>query len=93
MAKKTRHSRSVPVAIAPTDERETVSISKIKNGYLIEKSGSKRGKWYSHREYSATKPVVAATVAKEPAAKSHRHARAPRAPVPMREVGFLKGQQ
>lgn len=73
---------------APTDERESISVRKIKNGYLIEKSGVVRGKYFSHTEYSPGRPVIAAAkaapVRKAPASK--RSAR-----IPHGEVGYLRG--
>lgn len=91
MAKRRRSSSGTPVSIAPTDQRETVSISKIENGFLIEKSGVKRGKYYSHREFSPGKPSVVATVPKVPKATKAKSSR--RGPVSHREVGFLRGTQ
>jgi hypothetical protein len=91
VAKRRRSGSTAPVSIAPTDQRETVSISKIENGYLIEKSGVKHGKYYSHREFSPGKPSVVASVPKpEPQTKRKS---APRKPVALREVGFLRGER
>jgi hypothetical protein len=73
---------------APADERESISVRKIANGYLIERSGVKRGKYCSHTEYSPGRPVIAAAkatpVSKRPASK--RTAR-----IPHGEVGYLRG--
>ena len=92
MARRRKRSGSstAPISVAPSDQRETVSITKIKNGYLVEKSGVKRGKYFSEKEFSPTKPVVSAMVPKgAPVSAARRSpARRPR-PVPIREVGFL----
>lgn len=95
MAKRSR-GKNGPTAVnlAPSGKSETVSISEIKNGYLIEKSGVKRGKYYSEREYSAGRPAIVATVpASKPAPKVERPRSAgPSKPVALREVGYLRGQ-
>lgn len=93
MAKK-RPKRSTAMAIpAPTDERENISVRKIRNGYLIETSGVKRGKYRSETEYSPGRPVVTATVPKvsKPTPRPRTETK-PSRPVALREVGFLKGQ-
>lgn len=88
-----KRRRSNVVQIAPSDQRETVSIRKIKNGYVIEKSGVRRGKYYSEQEYSAAKPMVSAV----PAATSKQprnHSRVAKdAPAEYRGVGFLNGSK
>lgn len=62
MARKAKSSRST--VSMPSDDRETVSIRKIKNGFLVERSGSKRGKYFRDEEFSATKPVLTAAPVK-----------------------------
>lgn len=97
MAKRRKHSTGGAIAVpAPSNNSESVRISRIKNGYLIEKSGVKRGKYVSQTEYSPGKPVIAASV---PTAKAEKRAAAPHAPrapgkpVALREVGFLRNGQ
>ena len=85
--RKKRASGNIAVPAPPT-ESESVRISKISNGYLIEKSGMKRGKYFTHQEYSPGRPVISANVPVEP--KTSRRAPAKHAgPIPLREVGFL----
>jgi len=94
MAKKRRSRASGAIAVpAPPTESESVRITKISNGYLIEKSGTKNGKYFSHQEYSPGRPVIAASIPKKVTAarpgtarRSQNHKAAPR------EVGFLRGQ-
>jgi hypothetical protein len=84
-----RRSRGTSIGVpAPADERESVSIRKIANGYLIEKSGTKRGKYYSHTEYSPGRPMIAAA-APRPAKTAAPKAKA-RRPSGHREMGYLK---
>lgn len=97
MAKRRKSSTGGSIAVpAPPNESESVRISKIKNGFLIERSGVKRGKYFSHQEYSPGKPVIAASI---PTAKAEKRAAAPHAPrapgkpVALREVGFLRNGQ
>ena len=45
---------------APSAESESVRIRKISNGYLIARESYSRGKFTTHEEYSATKPVISA---------------------------------
>jgi hypothetical protein len=92
MAKRSK-SRSGSRAIAvpaPPNEQESVSIRKIANGYLISKSGTRRGKYFTHEEYSAGRPVVTAAapkpVAKRPAAARRRQSQSAG-----NEVGHLRG--
>lgn len=87
--KRRRSNRTETVSVAPSDQRETVSISKIENGFLIEKSGVKRGKWYSKKEFSAGKPSVVASVPSEAKATKSRSTTNHKGPVPLREVGYL----
>lgn len=91
MAGKRKRRRSNSIAVpAPPSESESVSISKISNGYLISKSGTKRGKYFTHTEFSAGRPVIAA--AGVPAKGKAKPAAKPksRKPVAHREVGFLR---
>ena len=43
-----------PVAVG---DNSSVSIRRIKNGYLVERSGTKRGKYFSEQVYSPTDPL------------------------------------
>lgn len=88
MAKKRSTGGRNMAVPAPSDERESISVRKIANGYLIERSGVKRGKYCSHTEYSPGRPVIAAskpTPAKAPASKRTTR-------IPHGEVGYLRGQ-
>lgn len=91
MAKRRKRSRSGSIAVpAPPTESESVRISKISNGYLIEKSGVKRGKYFSHQEYSAGRPVISASAPTAPKTPRPRASgRNKPGPVPLREVGYL----
>ena len=83
-------SRAIAVA-APKDERESINVRKIANGYLIERSGTRRGKYFSHTEYSQGRPVISATAAKASAGRSEAPKAAPRARrVPHGEVGYFR---
>lgn len=89
MAKRSRSTGGKNIAVsAPKDERESISVRKIANGYLIERSGVKRGKYISHTEYSPGRPVIAAS--KPAPAKAPASKRAAR--IPHGEVGYLRGQ-
>lgn len=75
MAKRAR-SRGRSIAVpAPAQESESVRIRKISNGYLISRSGTRRGKYFEHEEYSPGKPVVTAQVVRPPkaAARPRQH--------------------
>ena len=88
--KRKRSGRATQMAVpAPPNEQESVSIRKIANGYVISRSGMRRGKYFTHEEYSAGRPVVTAAISKAAAkgVKPERHA--PRQPAE-REVGFLR---
>lgn len=63
---------------APREDSESVRIRKISNGYLICRDGVKRGKYFSHEEFSAARPVITAGVAPKPAAKSAPRKSTPR---------------
>lgn len=85
-----RGSRAIAVP-APPNEQESVTIRKIANGYVISRSGTRRGKYFTHEEYSAGRPVVSAAavpkaVAKRPAAGRPRQPRSAG-----NEVGHLRG--
>lgn len=91
MAKKGRRSTLSGAIPMPTSDRESVSIRKIENGFLIERSGvTKRGEYQSTTEYSAGKPAVVCTPSPAPSAPAAR--RRSEKPAP-REVGYLKGAQ
>ena len=51
---------------APSTDSESVRIRKITNGYIVAREGTKRGKYFSHEEYSAEKPMIS-TAAPKPA--------------------------
>jgi hypothetical protein len=88
--KRRRRSNSIAVPAPPT-ESESIRVSKISNGYLISKSGTKRGKYFEHTEYSVGRPVIAAAgVPEKAAAKSPGKPNA-RKTVAHREVGYLRG--
>jgi hypothetical protein len=87
MAKRRRKSNSIAVPAPPT-ESESIRVTKITNGYLISKSGTKRGKYFEHTEYSAGRPVIAAAGVPTKA-KAAGKPKA-RKPVAHREVGFLR---
>ena len=59
-----RSSRLSPMAM-PSDDRESVTIRKITNGFLIERSGTRKGEYYSEQEYSPSKPQLLAAPAKK----------------------------
>ena len=67
----------------------SINVRKIANGYLIEKSGTRRGKYFSHTEYSPGRPVISASSNKVPPVKKAATKRAPR--VPHGDVGYLRG--
>lgn len=61
MAAKTKRSRSGAIGVpAPAAESESLNIRKIENGYLIDRSGYKRGKHFTRTEFSPTKPCITA---------------------------------
>jgi hypothetical protein len=53
----------------PSDQGESVRIRKISNGYLISREGVKRGKYFTHEEFSPTKPVITAGAPAKPSRK------------------------
>lgn len=63
-----RKGGTLSVAV-PESDRESLNIEKIKNGFLLTRSGSRNGKYFSEREFSSTKPVISAGV---PAKKGKR---------------------
>lgn len=90
MAKRKSRRRSNDIAVpAPQSQAESVSIREISNGYIIERSGVKRGKYFSHQEYSAGRPVIHAAAPKPskttPAPRTKTRPRSEH-----REVGYLK---
>lgn len=63
--KKARRRSAGEVSVAPPHgESETLRIRQISNGYVISRSGMKRGKYVEHEEYSQTKPIITAGVPK-----------------------------
>lgn len=93
MAKRTKH-RSTGSAIAvqaPHGQSESVSIRQIKNGYIIERSGVKRGKYHSEQEYSPGRPVVVSAAPPPPAKAARAAPKAETRPRrEHREVGYLR---
>lgn len=91
MAKrKTRRGGSGQIAVpSPTNQQESVSIRKIKNGYLISRSGSRRGKYFTEDEFSPGRPAVMASIPKPTPAKAPARRRQSRAA--SNEVGHLRG--
>lgn len=71
---RTRGAVGIP---APHGESESVRIRKISNGYLITRSGMKRGKYVEHEEFSAGRPVITAQVAKPARATARPHGHNP----------------
>lgn len=61
MAKRAPSLRAIPM---PVDELESMSVTRIKNGWLITRDGTRKGKYFSEREFSAEKPVLQAAPAK-----------------------------
>lgn len=72
MAKRpTKRNASRPVSVsAPHGESETLRIRQISNGYLICRSGTKRGKYFDHEEFSPSKPVITASAPAKPERKA-----------------------
>ena len=91
MAKRKSRRRSNEIAVpTPHSQSESVSIREIINGYIIERSGVRRGKYFSHQEYSAGRPVISASAPgpKSQAAMAPRTKTRPRSE--HREVGYLR---
>ncbi|ACI52214.1 hypothetical protein Gdia_2469 [Gluconacetobacter diazotrophicus PA1 5] len=65
MASRTTKPRAV-FGSAPSSDSESVRIRKISNGYLIARSGTKRGQYFEHEEFSPTKPTITATAPAKP---------------------------
>ena len=90
MAKRKSRRRSNEIAVpAPHSQSESVSIREISNGYIIERSGMKRGKYFSHQEYSAGRPVISAA-APRPAKAMAAPRTKTRPRSEHREVGYLR---
>ena len=66
---KRRRSVNGIVVPGPRGESESVRIRQIANGYLITRSGTKRGKYFEREEYAPSKPVITAAV---PAKSGHK---------------------
>jgi len=49
----------------PVEDRESVSVRRIKNGWLISRSGTRRGDYYSEDEFSSAKPQLLASPVKK----------------------------
>ena len=91
MAKRKSRRRSNEIAVpAPNSQNESLSVRQISNGFIIERSGVKRGKYFSHQEYSAGRPVISAAAPgpKSQAATAPRTKTRPRSE--HREVGYLR---
>ena len=61
-SRRSRGSGLVSVS-SPNSDSESVRIRKISNGYLILREGAKRGKYFSHEEFSAQRPQILAAPA------------------------------
>lgn len=72
-----RVSGALQVA-APREDSESVRIRKISNGYLICREGSRRGKYFTHEEFSPAKPVITAGAASKSAKAPPRRKPSPR---------------
>ncbi len=59
------HTTGRTAAIAAPSGDMSVSIRKISNGFIIRRSGSRRGKYIEHEEFSATDPLKGKAPAKE----------------------------
>ena len=88
MAKKPTRRRNIAIP-APASQSESVSIREISNGYIIERSGTRRGKYYSHQEYSAGRPVITAAAPPRPTKGPPQKPRRSRSAASHREVGYL----
>lgn len=56
-SKRKRRSGGLEVAPASAGDNSTVSIRRIKNGFLVERSFSKRGRYHSEQVFSPTDPL------------------------------------
>lgn len=65
-ARKKVASKLDGLVAAPISEKdhESVRIEKIKNGYLVSRSGSRKGSYFEEREYSSTDPLKGVKAAK-----------------------------
>lgn len=88
-SRRARHNEGIAVP-APHGQSESVSIREISNGYIIARSGVKRGKYFEHQEYSAGRPVIhaAAPAAAKGRTEAPRTKTRPRSE--HREVGYLR---
>jgi hypothetical protein len=90
MAKRKNRRRSNEIAVrAPQSQNESLSVRQISNGFIIERSGVKRGRYFSHQEYSAGRPVISAAAPRPakvvPAPRTKTRPRSEH-----REVGYLR---
>jgi hypothetical protein len=53
-------STTRPVAPFTPSDRQSVTVDKIKNGFLITRDGVRKGEYFSEREYSPTDPLAPA---------------------------------
>lgn len=62
MAAKRRTRGLGAIAAVPSSpsDSESVRIRPIANGYIIAREGVRRGKYFTHEEFSPTKPVITA---------------------------------
>ncbi len=67
--KRTPQAR--PIAV-PSGDTESVRIRAISNGYLISREGTKRGKYFTHEEFSPTKPQISAAPVEKKAGSKPR---------------------
>lgn len=91
MAKRKSRRRSNEIAVpTPHSQSESVSIREISNGYIIARSGVKRGKYFEHQEYSAGRPVIHAAAPATPKGRSEAPRTKTRPRSEHREVGYLR---
>jgi len=66
-------SRDKGIAM-PSDERESIRIRKIDNGFIVSRDGvDKKGNWKQSETFSPTKPVVQIASEPKPRAPAKRN--------------------
>jgi hypothetical protein len=72
-AKRSRSAGAVEVAMPsrPADS-ESIRIRAITNGWIINRSGTKRGKWFDDEEFTSVKPVLQAAPEKKGGGRGER---------------------
>jgi hypothetical protein len=60
-----RSTGANPIGVEMPRDSESLRIRQIKNGWLINRSGSRKGKWFDEDEFTAQKPVLKAEPAKK----------------------------